>query len=122
MILTNKLLPVALVAALIGGSVGAFVMHTRNQTAEASTATAPATPVQTQDASYEANAGPREQYVPAEFNSAPEQNAYKAGFTDGFRACESGAAGNRVATTSTYAQPRVTYRNTVARSTSPRRV
>src|SRR6266511_912041 len=31
MILTNKLLPVALIAALIGGSVGAFVMHSRNQ-------------------------------------------------------------------------------------------
>ena len=33
MIMTNKLLPVALVAALIGGSVGAFVMHSKNQTA-----------------------------------------------------------------------------------------
>ena len=31
MIMTNKLLPVALVAALIGGSVGAVVMHSRSQ-------------------------------------------------------------------------------------------
>ena len=27
MIMTNKLLPVALIAALVGGSVGALVMH-----------------------------------------------------------------------------------------------
>ena len=39
MIMTNKLLPVALVAALIGGSVGAFVMHSRNQSTTADTAT-----------------------------------------------------------------------------------
>ena len=118
MILTNKLLPVALVAALIGGSVGAFVMHSRNQTAEASTATTtPATTTETQDASYQANAATREQYVPAEFSSATEQNAYKAGFADGFRSCESGATGNRVATTS---PSRVVYRNAAARTSSRR--
>src|SRR5882724_9550002 len=42
MIMTNKLLPVALVAALIGGSVGAFVMHSRNQSTTANTAATPA--------------------------------------------------------------------------------
>ncbi len=31
MIMTNKLLPVALVAALLGGSVGAYVMHSKKQ-------------------------------------------------------------------------------------------
>ena len=30
MIMTNKLLPVALIAALVGGSVGALVMHSNN--------------------------------------------------------------------------------------------
>ena len=39
MIMTNKLLPVALIAALIGGSVGAFVMS-RNSTTSAETQTA----------------------------------------------------------------------------------
>jgi len=33
MIMTNKLLPVALIAALIGGSVGALVMHRSQPTA-----------------------------------------------------------------------------------------
>ena len=38
MIMTNKLLPVALIAALIGGSVGALVMH-KSQPAAAETPT-----------------------------------------------------------------------------------
>jgi hypothetical protein len=124
MILTNKLLPVALVAALIGGSVGAFVMHSKNGTAEAqnTTATTPAA-TEAQNAQYQANAA-NGQYIPAEYNSATEQSAYKTGFADGFRACESGTTANQVST-SGYTQPRVVYRNsgrTYARTSSPRRV
>ena len=114
MIMTNKLLPVALVAALIGGSVGAIVMH-RTQTAAAEpqniSPLAPSAPAT--DAQYQANASGREQVIPAEFNSATEQNAYKTGFADGFRACEAGATGNQVSTSSYQnSQPRVVYRNT----------
>ena len=127
MILTNKLLPVALVAALIGGSVGAFVMHSKNQTADAQTATSTAPATDAQYAQYQANAAnsANGQYVPAEFSSATEQTAYKSGFADGFRACESGAAG---VNSSAYqsSQPRVVYRNTgrsyARSSTSSRRV
>jgi hypothetical protein len=120
MIMTNKLLPVALIAALIGGSVGAFVMHSRNQTAAAEPQTAQSTArsADTQYAGYQENAAGREQFVPAEFSTAPEQNAYKSGFADGFRSCEAGAAG---VNTSSYSQPRVVYRN-AARSSSSRRV
>lgn len=92
MIMTNKLLPVALVAALIGGSVGAVVMHSRSQPTTAqpvsTTATVPAT-----DAQYQATASNRDSFIPAEFSSASEQSAYKTGFADGFSACSSGAAG-----------------------------
>ncbi|HLO00564.1 MAG TPA: hypothetical protein VK208_19045 [Pyrinomonadaceae bacterium] len=123
--MTNKLLPVALVAALIGGSVGAFVMHSKNATTtepQTTTATTPATTTDAQYAQYQANASGNGQYVPAEYTSASEQNAYKSGFADGFRACESGAAGNRVATS--YAAP--AYRNTgrtyARNSSSTRRV
>jgi hypothetical protein len=93
MIMTNKLLPVALVAALIGGSVGAFVMHSRNQTA-AEPQTAQSTPAGTdaQNAQYQATASGKDLFVPAEFSSASEQNAYKSGFADGFRSCENTAA------------------------------
>jgi len=97
MIMTNKLLPVALVAALIGGSVGAVVMHSRSQPATAeplsTTATMPAT-----EAQYQATASNRDSFIPAEFSSASEQSAYKTGFADGFRACSSGAAGNQLST------------------------
>jgi hypothetical protein len=127
MIMTNKLLPVALVAALIGGSVGAFVMHSRNQSAVEPLATTQ--PVGSADAQYvryqpQANNG---QFIPAEFNSATEQNAYRAGFNEALKACEGGATGiasNQLAPV--YSQPRVVYRNSgrsYARSySSPRRV
>jgi hypothetical protein len=122
MIMTNKLLPVALVAALIGGSVGAFVMHSRNQTAAAEPQTAQSTvpSADTQYAGYQQNAAGTEQFVPAEFNTASEQSAYKSGFADGFHSCEAGAAGVNTSSLR-YNQPRVVYRN-ASRSSSPRRV
>jgi|SRR5882672_2000462 len=117
MIMTNKLLPVALVAALIGGSVGAFVMHSRNQTTTAPQATQATTQgTDAQYAQYQPNASGREQYIPAEFNSAPEQNAYKSGFADGFRSCESGATASRVNTSG------VVYRNAGRSYSNTRRV
>ncbi len=125
MIMTNKLLPVALVAALIGGSVGAFVMHSRNQTvAEPQSSASTLQPTDAQYAQYQGNASGKEEFIPAEFNTASEQSAYKAGFAEGFRNCESGAAGSRVNTSSLqYAQPGV-YRNSgrsYARSSSSQR-
>ena len=119
MILTNKLLPVALIAALIGGSVGALVMH-RSQPTTAETTTqdtnkyAGATTAQAQPATTE-NAG-----VPSDFDTAQEQIAYKTGFADGFAAAETRAMAvepRTVAPTRT----RVVYRNSASRST-PRRV
>ncbi len=122
MIMTNKLLPVALVAALIGGSVGAFVMHSRNEantTPVNTTAQDYRSNLQPQDVRYEAN----QPGVPAEFDTAQEQTAYKSGFADGFRSCEAGVSGNQVASNGVlYSQPRVVYRNgrTVARNSSRR--
>lgn len=130
MIMTNKLLPVALVAALIGGSVGAFVMHSKNQatTAETTTTTpAYSTNADTQFARYQPNASVNDPSVPTQFDTAQEQTAYKSGFADGFRSCEAGVSGNQVASNGVvYNQPRVVYRNsgrTYARnSTTSRRV
>lgn len=122
MIMTNKLLPVALVAALIGGSVGAFVMHSKNQTtAEPQTAQSTIQGTDAQYSQLRANASGSEQFIPAEFNSASEQSAYKSGFADGFRACESGAAGVNTSSLQS-SQPRVVYRNSsAARSSSSQR-
>ncbi len=114
MIMTNKLLPVALIAALIGGSVGALVMHKSQPVAAETTA---------QDrANYTPVSGQQQvdnQTVPAEFNTATEQTAYKTGFADGFNAATR-TADNRVSD-GRIAPSRVVYRNAVSRR-APRRV
>lgn len=134
MIMTNRILPVALVAALIGGSVGAFVMSRNPSTAENQTASlssaknldtqGSARSLDTQDAQYQANQNGRmaNGFVPAEFDTASEQGAYKTGFADGFAQC--GASSSRVAPGAVaYTQPRTVYRNSGARSSqSTRRV
>ena len=133
MIMTNKLLPVALVAALIGGSVGAFVMHSNKTSAETqSTAldtsrNSDATNPNVRYAQYQAAVSGREQIVPAGFSTSAEQTAYKSGFADGFKACESGVSGSQVSSGAmAYSQPRVVYRNTgrsyARTSSSSRRV
>ena len=115
MIMTNKLLPVALIAALIGGSVGALVMH-RTQPAAAETTT--------QDAKYAGSTASTQttenQGIPSEFDTSQEQIAYKTGFADGFTAAESRAM-NTTTEYRTVAPTRTVYRNASSR-TAPRRV
>src|SRR4029450_2531707 len=108
MTFTNKLLPVALIAALVGGSLGALVMNSRNQSVAANNSV-PAATTQTADAS-------QTEGVPAEFNTPAEQTAYKTGFADGFQAAdqEKQAAVSNTGT-------RYVARNSVRRS-APRRV
>lgn len=115
--MTNKLLPVALIAALIGGSVGALVMRNSQPAAAETTTTQPA-----QVAGVQTQADATTQGVPSDFNTSEEQIAYKTGFADGFTAAE----GRTVSTLSTgraVTPTRVVYRNSTRRaSTSPRRV
>jgi len=114
MIMTNKLLPVALIAALVGGSVGALVMH-KSQPANAETATTAADTTKAAADQQAANNQAGNEMVPAEFNTAGEQTAYKTGFADGFSA----AANNQAVSTTTVRRSpsRVVYRNG-SRSTS----
>lgn len=111
MIMTNKLLPVALIAALIGGSVGALVMH-RSQPASAEPLTAAQTTAAPAATDQQAN------NELAQFNTAGEQTAYKTGFADGYAAASESAA---TTTTSTKRSTnRVVYRNTGSRASSSR--
>jgi hypothetical protein len=115
MILTNKLLPVALIAALVGGSVGALVMH-KSQPATAETTTAAA-----QDTARTAvPATESSDAVPTEFNTAGEQTAYKTGFADGFAAATQTEQKSSVTTTSRRTPARVAYRNSGSRTASNR--
>ena len=91
MIMTNKIVAVALITALIGASLGAAVMHSRDtaRVADAST-TVPDNSTalnNTREARYTAAADMR---IPSEFNTAEGQSAYKVGFSDGFQACGEG--------------------------------
>src|ERR687883_434474 len=89
MIATNKILPIALVAALAGGSVGALVMHRSNTepantaaTTQAATTTQPATTT----AANNLTATPANSADQATLSNmtSDEQLAYRDGFNDGF--------------------------------------
>ena len=115
MILTNKLLPVALIAALIGGSVGALVMHKSEPAAAENVGqnnAVPSTTTQPTD----------NEMVPAAFKTTGEQTAYKTGFADGFNAAAENASVQGSSTSAT--RSRVVYRNGTSgrASSSSRRV
>ena len=112
MIFTNKLLPVALIAALIGGSVGAVVMH-KSQPATAETTAASTPPV--------ANQAANDEGMPSQFNTVGEQTAYKTGFADGYDAAARGSETVAPAGSRATSSKRVVYRN-VARSSAQQRV
>ncbi len=117
MIMTNKLLPVALIAALIGGSVGAFVMHSSKteSTTQAANQSSSQLPANPQYASSQEG-------LPSDFDTPAEQTAYKTGFADGFRAAQVGAAGYQTSSVVTApATRRVVYRNATRRA-APQRV
>jgi len=116
MIMTNKLLPVALIAALVGGSVGALVMH-KSQPASAETTTA-AAPDTARTAPTAEQVSDNE-LVPTQFNTAGEQTAYKTGFADGFAAA---ADTEQRTTSSRRATSRVVYRNAGSSRASSNRV
>jgi len=115
MIITNKLLPVALIAALIGGSVGALVMHKSQPAAADSTVSNPA-PTNASAAEPTNN-----ELIPAEFNTTAEQTAYKTGFADGYNAAVTAQNGTQPAGRASSTRNRVVYRN-ASSSTAPRRV
>ncbi|HYN84743.1 MAG TPA: hypothetical protein VER32_05800 [Pyrinomonadaceae bacterium] len=130
----NKLIPVALVAALLGGSVGAFVMRPANNETAAKSETAPALASNVAPAStaYRFASGTtsttEQANVPAPTErelsnfSEAEQAAYREGFADGVRAArEEGLfEGNAVAPSTRRAPERVVYRESAPRTRTVR--
>src|ERR1051325_11535726 len=123
MTLHNKILPVALVAALLGGSVGALVMHS-NKTAEPATqaASVPSNTAATTDAALKTD----QAAAPATAASTEEQAAYREGFAEGFRSAQNGLdtaqPASRVNAREAVQPTRVVYRRArSARSSSPQR-
>jgi hypothetical protein len=139
----NKLIPVALVAALLGGSVGAFVMRPSNNETASKTEFAPVAATNATTAAAPASTAYRfasgttatEQNAPAPSEnelsnfSDSEQAAYREGFADGVRAArEEGLIGGNAASRTSdrviyqQAAPRTRVVRTRASNNSPRRV
>jgi hypothetical protein len=125
--LQNRILPVALVATLLGGTVGALVMR-HNNASDTQIASSNLLPANSQANKTDAATLRDDNTLAANNTDAQnslnpaDQNAYRSGFTDGFDAARSGrttniAARDRVVTR--VVPERVVYRGsrrTVARS------
>ena len=130
---TNKILPVALVAALLGGTVGAFVMRPSKSASAPETAQLTKSNLTTDAKAADATTAQADPNALAENELNAETSnmteAEKAAFRDGFSEGIAAARENEVATTRTAAPAasRVVYTpartRTVRRaSNSPRRV
>ena len=129
---TNKILPVALVAALLGGTVGAFVMRPSNNTPEIAKAEAPKPLVAGQatvnPADEQKNLLENELNNETKDMTEEERAAFKDGFLEGVEAARESnlttAAAAPAATTTRVVNRAAPVRRarTVARNSAPRRV
>jgi len=126
--LQNKILPVALVAALLGGTVGALVMRPKTNDLNAAATTSNLLPVSTDtnsraatlrynDALPATNNETRETLNVANTNS--DEECYRAGFTEGFAAAREEKTRNVRASNLSNATTtdRVVYRDAPVRRT-----
>ena len=121
MITNSRIIAIALIAVLVGGSLGAIAMRSSEASRQSTPVATTNTPSNTvpesannsaaryNDASYDTTSGLA---IPNEFKTAEEQTAYKVGFADGFQ-----AATER---NGSVARPRVASNSSSSRSQSRR--
>src|SRR5215208_3043187 len=123
---TNKILPVALVAALLGGTVGAFVMRPSNNTPEIARAEAPKPHV-----AGEATVNPADEQknlLESELNDATknmteeERAAFKDGFLEGVDAARQSNLTATAPAATRVVNRTATRTRYVSRNSAPRRV
>ena len=126
--LQNKILPVALVAALLGGTVGALVMRPKTNELNTAATTSNLLPTSTDTNSRAATLRYNET-LPATNNETPatlnvantnsDEECYRAGFTEGFAAARENENKNIRANrlSNATATDRVVYRDAPARRT-----
>ncbi|MGQ0761436.1 MAG: hypothetical protein ACT4OT_05395 [Acidobacteriota bacterium] len=91
MLITKKmLLAIALIAALVGGGLGALITNSSQSTEAANDGYQN---VQDSRAANTGTAAERELGNPSQFNTASEQVAYREGFEEGYNSCASAALG-----------------------------
>jgi hypothetical protein len=127
--LQNKVLPVALVAALLGGTVGAFVMRDRTPQADTRVASANLLPASQQNAGSQAAtlryddtaargattvAANNETPVVNTENQPTDESCYRAGFSDGFEAARKEANLTEPTALRSAGPQRVVYRSAPA--------
>jgi hypothetical protein len=131
---SNKILPVALVAALLGGTVGGFVMHSSNNAPVHDTAQAMTQPARTTDIAADKTAANDQNAlldseIAAQTRNMSDQE--RAAFRDGFlqgvnEACSNGLTSNASrAYAGVPSSERVIYRTSTRTryaSSAPRRV
>jgi hypothetical protein len=125
---TNKVLPVALVATLLGGTVGAFVMRSNNSTPD-TTQTATAQPLKTSDVATDKTAADEDQNAAFDNEIAAETKGMtdeqRAAYREGFLAARDSELrdARTVSRTTVVPTNRVVYRTrTRYARTAPRRV
>jgi hypothetical protein len=125
---SNKILPVALVAALLGGTVGAFVMRPSNNTPEIAKAEAPkplvAGQAVTNPADESKNLLENELANETKDMTEEERAAFKDGFLEGVEAAREAnlTTAAPAAAATTRVVERAPVRRTVRRASAPRRV
>ena len=127
---SNKILPVALVAALLGGTVGAFVMRPSNNNTEVAKAEVPKPLVAGQaavnPADEQKNLLDNELENETKNMTEEERAAFKDGFLEGVEAARESnlttARAVAAAPVATRVVNRSSARRTVARNSAPRRV
>lgn len=122
---TNKVLPVALVAALLGGTVGAFVMRDSKKTPEVAVASeqAKTTDVADTNKAVDQNALLDQQIADETGNmTAEERAAFRDGFGEGVQAARDTELTGTRTSARTATRNNVVYRTRTVSRNAPRRV
>ena len=116
MLITKKmLLAIGLIAALVGGGIGALVTNSSQKTEAANDSYQ-----NTQAANTGNAADQREVGNPSQFNTSAEQVAYREGYEEGYNSCASAALGTGTTRTTRSNVVSNNYSTTRARRVSSR--
>ncbi|HEV2914230.1 MAG TPA: hypothetical protein VGX92_13215 [Pyrinomonadaceae bacterium] len=130
MTLQNKILPVALVAALLGGGVGAFVTRSTSSSTPTTTTTSTTANQPLASTATEATIPSTDEQARLNTTSVAgdDQDAYRDGFVEGYRAATEESGSTAVSSRRSSSATPVVYRSSgrrarsVASDSSPRRV